>query len=34
MTNDQIIRVLKSLEELNKSVLEAIISELNEKTQE
>lgn len=34
MTNDQIIRVLKSLEELNKSVLEAIISELNEKTQD
>lgn len=34
MTNEQIIRVLKSLEELNKSVLEAIISELNEKTQE
>ena len=34
MTNEQIIRVLKSLEELNKSVLEAIISELNEKTQD
>jgi len=34
MTNEQIIRVLKSLEELNKSVLEAIITELNEKTQD